>query len=42
MTNRVLVREFNGVPVETSLKLELRHLDAENPGAIAAIEVIQE
>ena len=42
MTNRGLVREFNGVPVETSLKLELRHLDAENPGAIAAIEVIQE
>ena len=42
LTNRVLVREFKGVSVETSLKLELHHLDAANPGAIAAIEVIQE
>ena len=41
-TNRVLVKEFNGVPVETSLKIDLTHLDAENPGSIAAIELIQE
>ncbi|MGI9442984.1 MAG: PQQ-binding-like beta-propeller repeat protein [Rubripirellula sp.] len=41
-SNRVLVKEFKGVPVETSLKIDLKHLDAENPGSIAAIEVIQE
>ena len=41
-SNRVLMREFKGVPVETSLKIDLKHLDSENPGTISAIEVIQE
>ncbi|MGB1815184.1 MAG: hypothetical protein ACPHJ3_07480, partial [Rubripirellula sp.] len=40
--NQVLVKEFNGVPVERALRIELKHLDPENPGSIAAIEVIQE
>ena len=41
-TNQVMIKEFTGVPVESSLKIDLKHLDPENPGTIAAIEVIQE
>ena len=41
-TNQTLVREFHGIPVATSLTIEMDHQDANKPGTVAAIEVIEE
>ena len=40
--NQTLVREFHGIPVATSLTIEMDHQDANKPGTVAAIEVIEE
>jgi hypothetical protein len=40
--NRVVVKEFNKIPVDQTLKVELTHHDDQHPGAISAIELIRE
>ena len=40
--NRVVVKEFNKIPVDQTLKVELIHHDDQHPGAISAIELIRE